>query len=137
MGNNGIRAWLAESRHTLDPDTTVVVNLDAVGSGGGLTVSHREGLSSRLARSGIDRARSSAVVTGIPLPEVAIPNTTDAIEMTRAGVATISLASREHGWISNLHRVTDTIDRVDLDTVGQASALTEHIATSWAEQAVR
>jgi hypothetical protein len=44
----------------------------------------------------------------------------------------VSLLSVEDGWISNLHRPSDTVDNVNRTTVGQAVALTAAIAATWA-----
>lgn len=135
VGNTGVRDWLRRTRRQLDPEATLVVNLDAVGSRGPLAIAHRESLTNPLSRSAINRAQQSAIATlGIKLRTVAIPNATDAVALTRAGLPTISLLSEEDGWISHLHRTSDTIDQVDWDTVSNAVTLTEHIATKWASE---
>ncbi|QZH69453.1 hypothetical protein [Mycolicibacterium farcinogenes] len=54
--------------------------------------------------------------------------------MTVAGLPTISLLSVEDGWISNLHRPSDTVANVNWTTVQHAVELTTHIAQSWATE---
>ncbi|WP_078289833.1 M28 family peptidase [Mycobacterium sp. D16R24] len=134
VGNTGIRQWLRQNRRQLDPEATLVINLDAVGSRGPLAVAHRESLTNPLSKRAVQRARQCAAELGIELRTRAIPNATDAVGLTHAGLTTISLLSDEHGWISHLHRTSDTIDQVDWHTVSQAAALTEHIATTWATE---
>src|SRR5262249_39976945 len=41
VGNTGMRAWVRSIRRRLDPDKTLVINLDSVGSGGYLVVARR------------------------------------------------------------------------------------------------
>jgi hypothetical protein len=131
VGNIGIRDWLRHARPQLDPDRTLVINLDAVGSREALVIAHREGLSNPLSRQAVRRAQDSAAELGIEIRSRAVPNGTDAVGLTHAGFTTISLLSDEDGWISHLHRTSDTIDQVDWHTVSKAVALTEHIAATW------
>lgn len=133
-GNTGIRQWLRQHRAQLDPTRTLVINLDAVGSRGPLALAHRESLSNPLSQDAVRHARQGAADLGIELLLRAIPNATDAVSLTHAGLTTISLLSDEHGWISHLHRTTDTIDHIDWGTVSQATALTEHLATTWTSE---
>lgn len=134
VGNTGIRQWLRQTRPQLDPESTLVINLDAVGSRGPLAIAHREGLTNPLSRQAVQRAQQCASELGIELRSRAIPNATDAVGLTHAGLTTISLLSDEDGWISHLHRTSDTVDQVDWATVGRAVALTQHIATTWAAE---
>lgn len=134
VGNTGIRHWLRQNRRQLDPEATLVINLDAVGSRGPLAIAHRESLTNPLSKTAARRALQCATELGIELRTKAIPNATDAVGLTHAGLTTISLLSDEHGWISHLHRISDTIDQIDWRTVGQAAALTENIASTWATE---
>jgi hypothetical protein len=134
VGNTGIRQWLRENRRQLDPEATLVINLDAVGSRGPLAIAHRESLTNPLSKTAVQRAQQCAAELGIELRIRAIPNATDAVRLTHAGLTTISLLSDEHGWISHLHRISDTIDQVDWHTVSQATALTEQLAFTWANE---
>lgn len=132
--NGGIRDWLRTTGRHLDPATTLVVNLDAVGSHGPLGVARREGLTNRSDAGAVDRALRAAAELDLSLDEIAIPNATDAAVMTVAGLPTVSLLSVEDGWISNLHQPSDTVDNVDWNTVHNAVRLTGHIARTWATE---
>ena len=134
VGNTGIRAWLKQTRKHLDPHATLVFNLDAVGSRGHLAVARHESLTGRIAAGCVDRAVDTATELGIRIQPVAIPNATDAVTATQAGLPTISLLSVQDGWISHLHRTSDTIDNVDWCTVGEAVTLTERIGAAWSGQ---
>jgi hypothetical protein len=132
VGGTGIRAWLKRTRKQLDPHATLVVNLDAVGSRGHLAVARHESLTGRIAAGCVDRALAAATELGIHVEPVGIPNATDAVATTQAGLPTISLLSVEDGWISHLHRSSDTVENVEWRTVGEAITLTERLATAWA-----
>lgn len=130
--NGGIRDWLHKNRRQLDPSTTLIVNLDAVGSNGPVAVARREALTNRSNRAAVQKALHAAADLNIPIKAITIPNATDAAITTVAGLPTVSLLSVEDGWISNLHRPSDTVDNVNWNTMGDAVALTAHIATTWA-----
>jgi hypothetical protein len=137
VGGTGIRAWLRAHRAILTPHTALVINLDAVGSNGHLAVAHRESLTGWHDDRDVDRALTAAAELGIPLQPVGIPNATDAVATKQAGLSTISLLSLEDGWISHLHRTSDTVAKVNWTTVADAVALTEHLAKSWNERTAR
>jgi hypothetical protein len=134
VGNAGMRAWLRDARPGLDRSSALVVNLDAIGSAGELAVSGREGLSTAFADRDVALALAAAAQEGLHLRVAGISNSTDAVLTRHAGLRTISLLSVADGWISNLHRHTDTPDRVSLRTVDDAVRLTERIAVNWARQ---
>jgi Iap family predicted aminopeptidase len=54
--------------------------------------------------------------------------------MTVAGLPTVSLLSLEDGWVSNLHRPSDTVDNVNWATVHDAVRLTRRIAETWSAE---
>jgi hypothetical protein len=130
VGNAGMRAWLREAG--LDPATTLVVNLDAIGAGE-LAVSDREGLTTSFADDDVALALAAAAREGLDLRVAGIPNSTDAVVTRHAGLRTISLLSVADGWIHNLHRDTDTPDQVSAQTIADAVRLTERIARIWAD----
>ncbi|MFD9547456.1 M28 family peptidase [Nocardia salmonicida] len=130
-GNTGMRAWLRGALPQLAPETTLVVNLDAVGSGGRLAVAKREGLTGFFAGRDVALACRAAADEAIELMPVAIPNCTDAVIAELAGLRTISLLSYEDGWISNLHLDSDTVENMDWNTTQDAVALTERLADRW------
>lgn len=128
-GNQGMLAWMRSAE--LAPETTFVINLDALGSGGRLAVSRSEGLTGRHAARDVALAHELAADCGIDLDTVTCPNITDATIARHAGLRTISLLSVEDGWISNLHQRSDTPDNVRFNTVEDAVVLTERIAATW------
>lgn len=132
--NGGIRDWLRRTGRQLDPDSTLVINLDAVGSNGPVAVATREALTNRSAPGAVERARRAAAELNLPIETIAIPNATDAAVTTLAGLPTVSLLSVEDGWISNLHRPSDTMAGVNWTTVRHTVELTIQIARSWATE---
>lgn len=130
-GNYGMKAWLKKHAPALDPATTLVVNLDAVGSTGTLAVARRESLSGFLRTRDIELALQAARSEDVAIETVALPNATDAVAIRQANFPTISLASIEDGWISNLHRCSDTLDNLDLSTVEATVRVTNRIAHDW------
>lgn len=131
VGNTGMRQWLREDRSRLDPDRTLVLNIDAVGSGGHLVVPGREGLTATYDRTDIALAHRAARTIGVDLRTVGFPNVTDGFITRNAGFRTLSLLSHDDGWVSNLHRPTDIADNVRWNTVQDAVALAERIAHDW------
>jgi Zn-dependent M28 family amino/carboxypeptidase len=131
VGNTGMRSWMRDARRTLDPATTLVVNLDALGSGQHLVVSTREGLTAWYADDDVQLALREAAAERIELQPVTFPNVSDAFTARRAGLRVISMLSYADGWISNLHRAIDTPDNVRWNTIDDAIALTARIAKAW------
>lgn len=131
-GTVGMRAWMRGPGRSLDRRSTLVVNLDAIGSGGHLVVSRREGLTGWFRSGDVDLSQRGAQVAGLPAPRVVtFPNVTDAFVARHAGLRTISVLSYEDGWISNLHMPSDVPANVGWSTVDQAIALTEGTVEAW------
>jgi hypothetical protein len=101
-GSVGMRAWMRGPGRSLDRQSTLVVNLDAIGSGGHLIVSCREGLTGWFQRDDVDLSQRG-----------------------HTGLRAVSILSYDDGWISNLHLPSDVPANVGWSTVGQAVALTE------------
>ncbi|WP_166678144.1 M28 family metallopeptidase [Kribbella kalugense] len=137
VGSAGMRAWLRSAGRNLDPRTTLVVNLDAVGSAGHLVVANREGLTGRLDLLDLDLAMIAAERAGLELQSTALPNPTDGAAARAAGLPVVSLASLDDGWIGHLHRETDTAENVEWSTVEDAVRLTEEITRLWQHRSVR
>jgi Peptidase family M28 len=133
VGNSGMRAWTHTVGERLDLTTTLVINLDAVGSDGHLAVSGREGLTTTFADTDVQRALAAAQQECLHLEVAGIPNATDAVITRHKRLPTISLLSLEDGWISNLHRHTDTLEHVNWQTVQDTVRLVERITTNWAD----
>lgn len=131
VGNAGMHAWVATAAQALDRGSTLVVNLDAIGSGEQLVVSRREGLTGWFAPADVDLALAAAADAGVALRPVAFPNVSDGFAARRAGLRSISILSYDRGWVANLHRPSDTPDNVRFATVEDAVALTEAIVRRW------
>jgi hypothetical protein len=131
-GSVGMRAWMRGPGRSLDRQSTLVVNLDAIGSGGHLIVSRREGLTGWFRRDDVELSRRGARVAGLAAPRVVtFPNVTDAFVARQAGLRAVSILSYDDGWISNLHLPSDVPANVGWSTVGQAIALTEGTVEAW------
>lgn len=131
-GSVGMRAWMHGPGRSLDRRSTLVVNLDAIGSGGHLVVSRREGLTGWFRSEDVRLARRGAEVAGVAAPrEVTFPNVSDAFAARRAGLRTVSILSYDDGWVSNLHMPSDVPANVGWSTVDQAIALTEGMVEAW------
>ncbi len=131
-GSVGMRAWMRGPGRSLDRRSALVVNLDAVGSGGHLVVSRREGLTGWFGDGELDLARRGAQIAGVAAPrEVTFPNVTDAFVARNAGLRAVSILSYEDGWIGNLHMPGDVPANVGWATVEEAIALTEGIVEAW------
>jgi Zn-dependent M28 family amino/carboxypeptidase len=133
-GNTGMRAWAGRSAGGLDPDRTLVVGLDSLGSGGHLVVARREGVTGWMDARDVQLASSVASSSGIRLKTVSFPNVCDTTIARHKGLHAISLLSYESGWIRNLHMRTDTVDEVQWNTVRDAVNLTERLALAWADR---
>jgi hypothetical protein len=134
-GNTGIKDWLHQHRRQLDPEHTLVINLDSVGSRGPVVVSAREALTNTLSADAVERAHRAAAELDLDLEQVSFPNATDAAIMTHTGLPAVSLLSVEDGWVSHLHRPSDTVDNVDWTTVSDAVRLAGQIARTWVRDA--
>src|SRR3979490_415454 len=97
-------------QQTLDPNRTLVIGRDSLGSGGQLVVARREGLTGRMDARDLEFACSVASSAGITLKTVSFPNVCDTTIARHKGLHAISLLSYQSGWIRNLHLRTDTVD---------------------------
>ncbi len=131
-GSVGMRAWMRGPGRSLGRRSTLVVNLDAIGSGGHLVVCRREGLTGWFRSGDVDLAQQGARVAGVGAPRVVtFPNVTDAFVARHAGLRAVSILSYDYGWISNLHLPSDVAANVGWSTVDQAIALTEGTVEAW------
>jgi hypothetical protein len=124
----GMREWMRAHRHELDPTATVFLNVDTVGSGT-VRYSRREGplltarlhpqltaLCDQIAAEDADEGRYGA-------RPIVIRSITDALPVRRARFPVVSISCRnavDHP--DNLHRQTDTPDRVDAAALERAFA---------------
>jgi Zn-dependent M28 family amino/carboxypeptidase len=133
-GNTGMRAWSSRYARQLNPDRTLVIGLDSLGSGEHLVVARREGLTGQMDPRDVRFVSSVASSAGIALKTVSFPNVCDTTIARHHGLHAISLLSYQSGWIRNLHLRTDTLDEVHWNTVHDAVNLTEQLALAWADR---
>ncbi len=125
----GIRAFAARRFPTLDPATTVVLNLDTVGSPH-LVMLEGEGpfvMEDYADPAWRDRVAAVAERIGVPLRRgMRARTSTDSVIPSRAGYPTATLASVDDAKaLSNYHLMSDTAENVDYGTVAQATAVAE------------
>jgi Zn-dependent M28 family amino/carboxypeptidase len=122
-GMGGMRAWL--DRESLDPERTLVLGLDTIGSGepvvlaaeGGLwPVRYREEDVAAAERAGLRRWRLGAW--------------TDPVLAALRGVPALSILSVRDGGFPNYHLPTDTPENVDLGCAHACVDAAEAIAVS-------
>jgi hypothetical protein len=124
-GMGGMAAWLAAGGSELDPERTLVLGLDTIGSGepvvleaeGGLwPVRYREEDVASAERAGLRRWRLGAW--------------TDPVLARLAGIPALSILSVRDGGFPNYHLPTDTPANVDIGSVEACVRAAEAIA--WA-----
>ena len=135
VGLGGMTAWLAGA--SLDPATSLVVNLDTLGSGTPVVVSQETPVLGRYRERDLEWADRGALRVGVPRPprfRFALP--TDAIVAVGAGLPAISISSKDRdGHFPNYHLPSDTPDRVDWDSVEACLTLAGGVARAFSEAA--
>jgi Iap family predicted aminopeptidase len=117
-GMGGMAAWLGSQ--SLDPERTLVIGLDTVGSGEPVVLEAEGGLwpvryrGEDVARAGLRRWRLGAW--------------TDPVLARLAGLRAVSILSVRDGGFPNYHLPSDTPDRVDLGCVEECVDAAERIA---------
>jgi hypothetical protein len=115
----GMHEWIRRHRREFDPRSTIFLNVDSVGDGT-IRYARREGpllgtrphprlraLCEQIAAEDADEGRYEARPVAIRAP-------TDAVAARRAGFPAITVTCRdERDAVPNLHRQTDTLDRID------------------------
>ena len=136
VGTTGTRAWLREHGRALDRETTLMIGLDSLGSGGAVVLPRREALTCTYDAADLALAEEAARRAGLQPPQrVTFGNVTDAMMGRQAGLHAFAVLSYADGWIKNLHRPTDTPGRVQWSTVHDALALTAAAIELWDERA--
>jgi hypothetical protein len=124
-GMGGMAAWLAAEGGSLDPERTLVLGLDTIGSGepivleaeGGLwPVRYRERDVARAERAGLRRWRLGAW--------------TDPVLAVLAGLPALSILSVRDGGFPNYHLPSDTPANVDIGCVEACVSAAEAIAVA-------
>jgi hypothetical protein len=122
----GMREWMGRHRRELDPTSTIFLNVDTVGDGT-VRYARREGpllaarphprllaLCEQIAEEDAEEGRYG-------VRPVAIKATNDAVAARRRGFPAVTVTCRGPGdAAANLHRHTDTPDRIDDDALDRA-----------------
>lgn len=133
VGMVGSRAYYLANREKLDSARTYVLNVDNMGRGN-LTIITRTGSICNVVYDNplVDAARGVAATDsrfGDVRTGVWHTGDFDSIWFARAGIPSLTLSAQDDGLIPDLHRPTDTLDRVD--------TLLPPLATDFAEATVR
>lgn len=133
-GMGGMRAFLAAHAGELDPERTLFLSLDTLGSGTPIVLSG-EGpiLEHRYDERDLDLADRAADRAGLPRPERwRIGGWTDPILARFAGFRALSLLSIGPGHFTHYHHPSDTPENVDWASVDACLRLARAIAAEWA-----
>jgi hypothetical protein len=137
-GMGGMAAWMASDGAALDPATTLVLGLDTLGAGEPMVV-RGEGPVWKVSYDAADLALADAGAdrAGLPRPRrFRIGGWTDPVLARLAGLPTISLLSLRGNAFTDYHLPSDTLDRVDWDSVDACLTLADAIVREWAARPV-
>ncbi len=135
-GMGGMAAWLREGGAGLDPATTLVLGLDTIGSGEPV-VAASEGPPRpvRFREQDLAWADAGARRAGLDPPaRVRVGGWTDPALALLAGLPTISMLAFRDGAMTELHRMTDTPERVDWGSVERCLRIAAATGEEWAAQ---
>jgi hypothetical protein len=135
-GMGGMAAWLHEEDERLDPETTLALGLDTLGSGEPV-VARAEGplWPTRFRDEDLAIADGGARRAGLgSLSRFRVRGWTDPALALFAGLPTLSVLSTRDGELSNLHSTTDTPENVDWGSVEGCLRLAAGIGEAWAER---
>jgi peptidase M28-like protein len=133
-GMGGTAAWLRAHAAELDPERTLVMSLDTLGSGTPIVLEAEATLLAHAYRPrDVELAEAGAARAGVPPPERWRAGAwTDAILARFAGLPAVSLLSvGPDGLYTEWHRPTDTPDRVDYESVEHAARIAAGTAREW------
>jgi Peptidase family M28 len=123
----GIKRFLRDHPRRSDAPS-LIINLDSIGGGDlswAVAESTLRGI--RYPQAGLDVLAAVEAEGGLPgLPRVKILSPTDAGPIARRGLPVLTLIGLENGFSPpNLHRSTDTYDRLDLAVLRRAADIVE------------
>ena len=128
----GMGAWLGSSGAGLDPESTLVLGLDTVGSGTPVVLEAEGGLwPVRYRPQDVALADEAAALAGVGVRRWRLGAWTDPVLARLAGLPAISLLSVRDGGFPNYHRPTDTPDRVDWASVERCLELAHATVRHW------
>lgn len=130
-GAVGMAGWLARHADGLDPQTTLFVGLDSIGSGKPV-ISVRESVAGRYRREDVDLVERAAHREGLPVPpRVGLGAVSDPMVARYRGFRALSLLAWRDGMIANLHRLSDVAPDVDYSSIRKVIALTHAVIREW------
>jgi hypothetical protein len=128
-GMGGMSAWLRSAAPGLDPETTLVLGLDTIGSGEPIVLEAEGGVwRVRYRAKDVSRAERAAGTAGVRLRRWRIGGWTDPVLARLAGFPAISLLSVRDGGFPNYHRPSDIPARVDFPCVARCLDVAHAIA---------
>jgi acetylornithine deacetylase/succinyl-diaminopimelate desuccinylase-like protein len=133
-GLGGIQAWLAVHGSELDRASTLVVNLDTLGSGEPAVVARDGALSAVYSRDGHDLADRGALRAAVAPPQrIDVVAPTDGSPANHARLNSLSLTScaPDRTLGPHYHQPTDTPANVDWRSVEQCTRLAGGVARVW------
>jgi Peptidase family M28 len=133
-GMGGMAAWLGNDGGGLDPESTLVLGLDHLGSGEPV-IAAAEGppLPVRYREADLAWTDAGARLAGLPPPSrFRVGGWTDPVLSLFAGLPTVSLLSTRDGLLGEQHRMTDTPDRVDWDGLDRCLRIAAGTGEAWA-----
>lgn len=149
VGLGGMSHWLAErdpsggrrrqspvpAGSPVDPGSTLVVNLDTLGSGTPVVVSRETPFLGRYRAEDLAWADRGADLAGVERPpRMALALPTDAIVAAGAGVPALTITSKDaDGRFPNYHLTSDLPDAVDYGSVEACLTLAEGTVRAFAE----
>jgi acetylornithine deacetylase/succinyl-diaminopimelate desuccinylase-like protein len=132
VGIAGMLAWVRERARGLDPASTLVLGLDALGAGEPVVVK-RESLTATYRRAELRLADAGAARAGIPAPEhVGFAVNTDPMAARHAGLPALSILSMKDGGMGRFHQPDDTVTNVDWGSVQRCLRLARGVIETWA-----
>ena len=130
-GGVGMAGWLARHSEALDPQTTLFVGLDSIGSGEPV-IAVRESVAGRYRREDVELVERAVRREGLPAPRrVGLGAVSDPMVARYRGFHSVSLLAWRDGMIANLHRLSDVASDVDYSSIRSVIALTRAVIKEW------
>jgi hypothetical protein len=130
-GGIGIDGWLKREGDNLNPETTLFVGLDSIGSGEPV-VSVRESITGRYRKRDIEFVERAADEAGLRRPRrVGLGAVSDPLVARYRGFRAVSLLAWRDGMIANLHRPSDVPAGVDWESAERVTELAYATIAAW------
>jgi hypothetical protein len=134
VGVAGMLAWAKSEGRRLDPASTLVLGLDALGAGDPIVV-RRESWTARYRTRELDLIDHAADTAGLPRPaRVGFAVNTDPMVARHLGLPALSVLSMREGTIGRFHQPDDTPANVDWDSVESCIRLARALIKTWSER---